>query len=98
MQLLIVIRYNLESYKRTYRYVEVLTDLGEIVNESSLPKQLLLPRQLPQEWLPAELRTGRSGPVVLSHGQLLDARTAPEVLPGPVNGDPPLATGSFESA
>jgi hypothetical protein len=55
--------YNLETGKRVERFAEVWgTPQGGVI-DSVLPKQLLLPTRLPQEWLPAGARTGASSPV-----------------------------------
>lgn len=63
MYLTVCLIYNLNTGKRKARFVEVTDEYGGAAIDSELPKQLLLPRVLPQEWLPAGLRTGRSGPV-----------------------------------
>lgn len=55
--------YNLETGKRTARFVSLFDPATGTTIDSELPKRLLLPTRLPQEWLPAELRTGASGPV-----------------------------------
>jgi hypothetical protein len=63
MHVTIAMVFNLDTGKRTSRFVEVFDPLTGQTIDGPLAKQLLLPRQLPQEWLPASLRTGRSGPV-----------------------------------
>lgn len=63
MHICIAFTYNLETGKRTSRFVEVFDPRTNQAIESDLPKRLLLPTRLPQEWLPVELRTGASGPV-----------------------------------
>jgi hypothetical protein len=63
MHICVCLVYNLETGKRTSRFVEVFDPRTDTAIESELPKQLLLPTRLPQEWLPAALRTGMSGPV-----------------------------------
>lgn len=63
MYLRIWLVYDLNTGKRKGRFVEVTEVWDGLPIESELPTQLLLPRVLPQEWLPAGLRTGRSGPV-----------------------------------
>lgn len=63
MHVTIGLVYNLDNLKRTSRFVEVFDLATGTPIDSELPKQLLLPRSLPQEWLPASLRTGMSGPV-----------------------------------
>lgn len=63
MHVIIQLIYNLETLKRTHRYVAVVDSMGSPISESTLPRQLLLPTRLPQEWLPVGLRTGGSGPV-----------------------------------
>jgi hypothetical protein len=55
--------FNLETLRRTSRFVEVFDPLTGSAIDGPLAGQLLLPRLLPQEWLPVSLRTGRSGPV-----------------------------------
>lgn len=63
MHITIGMVFNLDTGKRTSRFVEVFDiATGEPI-DGPLSKQLLLPRMLPQEWLPVSLRTGRSGPV-----------------------------------
>lgn len=64
MHIVVSLVYNLETSKRVSRYCEVFDPQTGLTVASQLPKQILLPRLLPQEWLPASLRTGRSGPVV----------------------------------
>jgi hypothetical protein len=63
MHVQIGMTFNLDTGKRTSRLVVVYDAATDQVVDSPLAKQLLLPRQLPQEWLPAALRTGASGPV-----------------------------------
>ena len=63
MHLMIALCYNLETMKRTSRFVEVFDPRTDQAIESELPKRLLLPTKLPQEWLPAELRNGAAQPV-----------------------------------
>ena len=63
MHVVIQLCFNLATGKRTHRDVVVLDDNHDEVTDSELPTQLLLPRRLPQEWLPAAMRTGKSGPV-----------------------------------
>lgn len=63
MHINISLIYNLDTGKRTARFVEVFDITTNQAVDSPLPKQLLLPTRLPQEWLPAALRTGASGPV-----------------------------------
>ena len=63
MYLTICLIYNLESGKRYDRFAEVWDGPRGNPIASDLPKRLLLPTRLPQEWLPAELRTGVSSPV-----------------------------------
>jgi len=63
MHICICLIYNLDTGKRTSRFVEVFDPRDDTPIESELPKQLLLPTRLPQEWLPVALRTGMSGPV-----------------------------------
>lgn len=63
MHIIIVLRYDLTTGKRVGR-TAVLWDpvAGEEVT-SELTKQLLLPRTLPQEWLPTSARMHAAGPV-----------------------------------
>lgn len=63
MHITIAMTYNLETGKRTSRFVEVFDARDGTVIDSDLPKRLLIPTRLPQEWLPVGLRTGGSGPV-----------------------------------
>jgi hypothetical protein len=63
MQLAIVLAFNLETGKRTRRQAFCFDPMTKEIIGSELPRQLLLPTRLPQEWLPAALRTGMSGPV-----------------------------------
>lgn len=63
MHIIIVLRYSLETGKRVGKTC-VLWDpvKGEEVT-SELAQQMLLPRLLPQEWLPASARKHAAGPV-----------------------------------
>lgn len=63
MHLFIGLIYNLDTSKRVSRQAEVFDPQTGMAIDSPLTGRLLLPRLLPQEWLPAELRTGRSGPL-----------------------------------
>lgn len=85
MHIVMSLVYNLETGKRVSRFCEVFDPQTGLTVESPLPKQILLPRLLPQEWLPAALRTGRSGPVVRWLDRSLfeeDESAGPEGLPG----------------
>lgn len=85
MHIVVSVVYNLRTFKRVSRYVEVFDPTTGLTIDSELPKQLLLPRLLPQEWLPASLRTGRSGPVQRWTDRSLfepDEPDAPEGLQG----------------
>lgn len=63
MHVYIGMTFNLKTMKRTSRAVEVYDPRDGAAIDSELPKRLLLPTKLPQEWLPAELRSGASLPV-----------------------------------
>lgn len=63
MHIVIIMRFNLESGKRVSKQAFCWdAQTGEEVT-SELPQQLLLPRQLPQEWLPVSARTHAAGPL-----------------------------------
>lgn len=89
MQIIIILGFSLETHKRVSREVVLWDPVARVEITSELTKQLLLPRKLPQEWLPAGARTGRSGPVrSWIDRSLVDQERddAPEVLPGEAEG------------
>lgn len=63
MYLTVCLIYNLETGKRTSRFAEIWETSSGNPIESELPGKLLLPTRIPQEWLPAGLRTAVSAPV-----------------------------------
>jgi len=84
MNLVVSMVFSLETGKRKSRFAEVFDPLTWAAIDSELPRRLLLPTKLPQEWLPAELRTGASGPVRRWVDRSLfeaDDDDAPEGLP-----------------
>jgi len=84
MYLAVILVYSLTSHKRKQRLAQVWETLEGPIIESELPGKLLLPTRIPQEWLPAELRTGASGPVrswIDRSFSALENDDAPEGLP-----------------
>lgn len=88
MQVIIVLRFNLETGKRTHREVVYVDDSGQEVSVGQPATQLLLPTRLPREWVPGSTRV--AGGSVL--GRLLDGAmapaAAPEGLPGSLHAVP----------
>jgi len=80
MRLCIYLIYDLRTNKRRGRLVEVYDDQENLISDSELPKQLLLPRVLPQEWLPSGMRSGLSSPVRSWTDRKLFADGSPEGL------------------
>lgn len=63
MHVIIQLVYNLRTGKRTHRNVVIVENMGGPPIDSPLTTQLLLPTHIPQQWLPAALRTGEFAPV-----------------------------------
>lgn len=82
MHVIITLEFNLDTHKRTYRDVVIVDKVAQQVTDSPLSKRLLLPTRLPQEWLPAELRTGASSPVTQWTDRSFVFQDGPEGLSG----------------